>query len=486
MKTRPYAHQSKGLELSKDHEYFAYFTQMGTGKSWMLLADAERAYNANEIECLFLLAPKGVYRNWENKEIPTHLSIPHKIFTWSASITERQAKIFHSDLFRESYKLKIFLLNIEGLISERSANLAVKILESFSTMLCVDESTVIKNAKSHRTKATLKLARLAKMRRILTGSPITRDPYDLYSQLEFLSPKLSGFSDFLNYKHYYAIIEKGYGNSMVMRWNPETKKKEMQRVTFDRVVGFKNLDKLNARIQPFSYRVLKKDCLDLPEKVYITRDVPCTEEQIKAYNTMRDMWVMEVVQGSVTATIALTKSMKMHQILCGWVKNDHGEVIEIPSKRVDTLMEVIEECDDEKIIIWANYRYDIEKIKSSLGTGYVEFHGGIGDSERQLAIERFQNDDTTRYFLGTTRTAGRGITLTKATLEIFYSYDYDLELRQQAEDRAHRIGMQDHLTIVHLKVPNSIDEKILVVHESKANIADQIVDGLKDLNKLVA
>lgn len=484
MKTKPYAHQTRGIELSNGQEYFAYFAQMGVGKTFMLLADAERAYNANEIECLFILAPKGVYRNWEHKEIPTHLSVPHKIFTWSSGITERQARKFHTDLFRESYKLKIFLINIEALISERSLNLGISVLQSFSSMLCVDESTVIKNPKSRRTKATLKLARLAKMRRILTGSPITKNPYDLYSQLEFLCPKLSGFSDFLNYRHYYSIIEKGYGNSMVMRWNPETRKKEMQRLTFERVVDYKNLDKLHARIQPFSYRVLKKDCLDLPEKVYVTRDVPYTPEQATAYNQMKDMWTMEVVQGSVTATIALTKSMKMHQILCGWVKDDHGNTIEIPSRRVETLLEVIEECDDEKIIIWANYRYDIEAIKAKLGDGYVEFHGGIGDKERTLAIDRFQNDSSTRYFLGTTRTAGRGITLTKATLEIFYSYDYDLELRQQAEDRAHRIGMQDHLTIVHLKVPNSIDEKILAVHETKANIADQIVDGLKNLQKL--
>jgi len=489
MLTKGYKHQLDGVEKAKGQKNFAYFMEMGTGKSWCLLADAERLYNEQEIECLIILAPKGVYRNWSTKEIPTHLSVPYETFVWSASLTDRQAKQLLSDLFRQTYKLKIFLVNIEGVLTKRTHKGLERIFNQFRVLLAIDESTVIKNPSAKRTKVTLDLAPKAKYRRILTGSPITKSPYDMYAQALFLSPALLGFSSFLTFRHYYAIIEKGYSNQMVMRWNPEKKAMEMQRLTFEKVVGYKNLDQLNERIQPWSYRCLKKDCLDLPEKVYQTRDVDLTPEQILAYNSMQEQWTMEVGQGSCTASIALVKSLKLHQILCGHVTDDLGNTIHIPTKRIDALMDLLDEAQDQKILIFCKYKHDAKLIKVALVEKYgeeslVEFHGGVSDKDREVAKQRIQEDDTCHFFLGS-KAACRGITLTACTLVVFYSYDYDREAWTQAEDRVHRIGMTK-CTIVHLIVPNSIDETILASHKAKGMIEDQIVNQVKSLGKLSA
>lgn len=487
MKTKPYKHQLDGLEKSKGQSNFAYFMEMGTGKSWCLLADAERAYNELEIDCLFILAPKGVYCNWSDKEIPLHLSVPHTVYTWVSTISDRQRDSLYRDVFRTNYRLKVFLLNIEGLISKKGVKIALKIMEELRVMLAIDESTVIKNPTSQRTKLCLELAPKAKMRRLLTGSPITKSPYDLYSQSLFLDPSYPGFPDFLNFRHYYAIIEKGYSNAMVMRWNPETRKKEMQRATFEKVVGYKNLDILNESIQPWSYRCLKKDCLDLPAKVYMTRDVELTDEQTKAYNTMRDMWIVEVEQGSMTASIALVKLLKLHQICCGHGKDDEGNVVRFPSNRIKELMALISESQDQKILIFVKYRQDAEDVKVALTEVYgeeaiVEFHGGVPEKDRATAKIRIQEDPTC-HFMVASKAACRGITLTACTLMVLYSYDFDREAWIQAEDRIHRIGMTS-CTIVHLKVPNSIDEKILLSHKAKEEIADNILDIAKDLPRL--
>lgn len=480
-------HQLDYLEKSKGREYFAILAEMGLGKSVMLLADAERAYNEMQIDCLFILAPKGVYRNWSEKEIPTHLSIPHEIFVWSATLTPRQEKILYEGLFRSNYRLKIFILNIEGLISKRAFKVAKKVLGTLRTLLAIDESTTIKTPTSQRTKVTLELAELSNMRRILTGSPITKSPNDMFSQSEFLKTKLLGFSSFLNFRHYYAVIQELRTNAMVMRYDPELKKSVLVPNTYEKVISYKNLEHLNNKVQEWSYRCLKKDCLDLPDKIYMTRDVDITPEQSKAYNQMKEQWTMDVGQGSCTASIALVKSLKLHQILCGHVKDDEGNLILIPELRTAALLQALEESQDQKVLIFVKYRQDAINVRKVLDEIYgkeatVEFHGGVLETDRANAKKRIQEDETCHFFIGS-KAACEGITLTACTLVIFYSYDYDRHMWKQGEDRVHRIGMTA-CTILHLKVPLSIDETILASHEAKGLVAEAIVDQVRLLVSL--
>lgn len=491
MKTKGYKHQIETVEWSNDKKHFAYLHEMGCGKSWCLLAHVERGFNRFDFDTLLLIAPKGIYRNWVDKEIPTHMSIPYDIYLYRSSMTDIQFKKMVKELDRPTKKLRIVIMNVEALgVSKLAKKFSMDTVKKFQCLIAIDESTTIKTPTSNRTDACLTLSEIGESHRvIMTGSPITKGPYDLYSQANFLNPNYLGFSSFLAYRNYYSeilthrigLVEQEDGTKRMQHqyikgaaaWTPGTRQQ------YEKVLEYKNLDQLHEKIKPWSFRVLKKDCLDLPPKVYMTRDVELTKEQAKAYNEMSTEWITQYDAGLITATIALTRLMKLHQILCGHVKNDDGEVIIIPSHRISVLTQLLDEVS-AKTIIWANYRQDVVNICTTLPLEQtVQYHGGVNDMDRKEAVERFQNDPNCMWFVGTTRTAGRGITLTAASNMIFYSYDYDRELRIQAEDRAHRIGQEEKLTITDIRAPGTIDDVILAAHKYKGMIADQIIEEAK-------
>ena len=189
----------------------------------------------------------------------------------------------------------------------------------------------------------------------------------------------------------------------------------------------------------------------------------------------------------MTTTVnALTQIMRLHQIACGHSKLDDGTEISIPSKRMDELLSVVEETSD-KVIIWANYRHDIEAIKLALAKEYGmnavgTYYGDTDDEERRRVVREFQDPDSElRFFVGNPRTGGYGLTLTAANTVVYYSNSFDLEVRLQSEDRAHRIGQTKSVTYVDLMVPGTVDEKIVKALRSKIDIANEVLgEEMKD------
>jgi SNF2 family DNA or RNA helicase len=186
-------------------------------------------------------------------------------------------------------------------------------------------------------------------------------------------------------------------------------------------------------------------------------------------------------EGGVTSTVnALTQLMRLHQIVCGHVKLDNGEVIELPNNRIGELMSVVEETDG-KIIIWANYRHDIEAIKLALSKEYGMnsvgmYYGDTDDDERKRVLEEFQKPNSEmRFFVGNPSTGGYGLTLTAAHTMVYYSNSFDLEKRLQSEDRAHRIGQTKNVTYIDLIAVGTIDEKIVKALRDKIDIATQVM-----------
>ena len=267
-KTKPYAHQITALEKSWNKEEYAYFMEMGTGKSKVLVDNMAMLYDKGLINAALIIAPKGVYRNWYSSEIPTHLPshIQYNSVLWTASTSKAKDKEYQ-DLFIVDYNLHILLMNVEALSTPRGYAFARKFLNSHKALFAVDESTTIKNHKAARTKNIISIAPLAKYRRILTGSPVTKSPLDLYTQCKFLNEHLLGFSSYLTFQNRYAnMVRKNFGGRQV--W----------------IIGsYQRLDELSENLKPFSYRVLKEDCLDLPEKIYIKREIELTKEQEQHY-----------------------------------------------------------------------------------------------------------------------------------------------------------------------------------------------------------
>ena len=469
-KTKPYAHQLTALEKSWNKESYAYFMEMGTGKTKVLIDNMAMLYDKGKIDGALIVAPKGVIGTWYNQEIPTHLPdhIENVSVLWQANITKGQQEKLN-ELLKSSDKLHILIMNVEALSTSKGTDFAASFLRTHNTIMAIDESTTIKNSAAKRTKNILKLAPQSKYRRIMTGSPITKNPLDLYSQCEFLSSWLLDFASFYAFRNRYAEMKTIHAQG-----------RSIQVVNF-----FKNIGELSEKLKGFSYRVLKEDCLDLPDKIYVKRNVALTEEQSKLYKQMKTM-ALAILNGKQTTTVnVLTQLMRLHQITCGHFTADDGSTQNIKSNRINELMNVLEEVEG-KAIIWANYQKDMFEIKKAIEKEYgegsvVDYYGLTPQEDRQPNIKRFQEDPECRFFVGTPQTGGYGITLTQANTVVYYSNGYDLEKRLQSEDRAHRIGQKKSVTYVDLMADDTVDEKIVKALRKKINIASEVLgEELRD------
>jgi SNF2 family DNA or RNA helicase len=463
-KTKPYRHQLEALEKSWNKETFAYFMEMGTGKTKVLIDNLAILYDKGKIDGVLIIAPKGVIGTWYNQELPIHLPkhVENVTVTWQANINQKQQDKLDR-LFETGEDLHILIMNVEALSTDKGKIFAAKFLRSHKPMMVVDESTTIKNPKAKRTKNILHLSKLSTYRRILTGSPVTKNPLDLYSQCEFLDPYLLNFASYYSFRNRYA----------------EMRQVNIAGRMINLVNGFKNLSELSDMVKTFSYRVLKKDCLDLPEKIYMKRTISLSAEQIKVYKQMKEQALAELNGKQVTTVNVLTQLMRLHQITCGHFAADDGSIQGIKNNRLSELMDVLEEVEG-KAIIWAHYQYDIKKIikeiKKIHGPGsVVDYYGLTPQDERQGNIKKFQDDPKCRFLVGTPSTGGYGITLTAANTVIYYSNGYDLEKRLQSEDRAHRIGQHKPVTYVDILAEETVDEKIVKALRKKINIAHEVM-----------
>lgn len=463
-KTKPYEHQLKALEMSCNRETFAYFMEMGTGKTKVLIDNMAMLYDKGKIDGALIIAPKGVIGTWYNQELPAHLvdHIENVTVLWQANITKSQSRKLET-LFKTGEELHILIMNVEAFSTQKGTQFAQKFMLAHKTLMVIDESTTIKNPKAKRTKNILQLADQSQYRRILTGSPVTKNPLDLFTQCYFLDPYHLDHQSYYSFRTRYAIMKTAYiaGRSIQL------------------VAGFKHLDELAEKLKPFSYRVLKQDCLDLPDKIYMKRVISLTEEQQKVYKQMREEALATLNGKTVTTMIALTQLMRLHQITCGHFVADDGTTQKIKSNRLNELMDILDEVEG-KAIIWAHYQYDVKSIIKEITKVHgpcsvVDYYGLTPQDQRDKNREAFQNDSKVRYLVGTPATGGYGITLTAANTVIYYSNGYDLEKRLQSEDRAHRIGQHKPVTYVDILAEETVDEKIVQSLRKKINIASQVL-----------
>ena len=470
-KTKPYQHQLNALARSWDKEYFAYFMEMGTGKSKVLVDNIAMLYDKGKINGALIIAPKGVVGTWYKDQLPTHMPdhVEHKAVLWQSNINAKQQKKLDV-LFETGQDLHILIMNVEAFSTKKGIEFAYKFLRCHNTMMAIDESTTIKNPDAKRTKNICTLGPHAKYRRILTGSPITKSPLDLYKQCEFLSTELLGHSSYYSFRTRYAIMKTAnFGGRSVQI-----------------VVGYRNLSELTDMLKVFSYRVLKDECLDLPKKTFMRRVVKLTKEQDHAYKQMSQLALAQFKGKLMTTATVMTQLMRLHQITCGHFTADDGTIQDIKNNRLDDLSNLLDEVHG-KVVIWAHYQYDVEtiveRIKKEHGdNSVVTYYGLTPQDQRQGNIEKFQDKEgPVRFLVGTTATGGYGITLTAASTMIYYSNGYDLEKRQQSEARIDRIGQESPMTYIDLIAEDTIDDKIVVALRKKVNIASEIMgEELKD------
>jgi SNF2 family DNA or RNA helicase len=467
-KIKPYEHQQRAIEAAGTRAEFAFLAEMGTGKSKMLLDNLGMLHLDGRVNFALIIAPKGVYRNWVSKEIPEHMSedVTYRVIRWVANPNKSQEQELRS--VRTPYAgLTLFVMNVEAFSTLKGQQAGKWLATKFGAkgLIAIDESTTIKNHKAKRTKALMKIAAGFAFRRLLTGSPVTKSPLDLYGQTEFLRPGLLGFDSFYTFQARYAVLNK----------------RKMGGKSFQQVVGYRNLDELTWRVDQFSFRVLKKDCLDLPEKTYTARYVTLTSEQATMYKSIQTQALHMFPDGQmVSAPAVITQLLRLQQVMSGHLKADDGDIKTFPSARMDALADILDEHDG-KAIIWSRFRYDIINIVEMLNKRYGEgssaaYYGDTSDDERNWIVREFQRPGSRfRYFVGNPATAGYGLTLTEANLVVYYANDFNLETRIQSEDRAHRIGQRNPVTYVDLISEGTIDEKIVAALQAKIKIGAQVL-----------
>jgi SNF2 family DNA or RNA helicase len=461
--TDPFKHQENALEEGWDKTNFAYFMEMGTGKTKVAIDNVSSLYHQKKIKQAVVVAPNSVYLNWFD-EVRLHSKYSADIFVWKKS----KIKLFNKYKYNN---LLYILMNVEALSHASGVKFLGEWLKKHgdTTMFILDESTTIKNKSALRTKAICKLGKWAKYRRLLTGSPITKSPLDLYTQCEFLSKDLLGFSSFYTYRNHYAVMHPI----------------QVQNRTIQIPVKYINLEELEHKIKSFSFRVTKDECLDLPEKLYIERKIELSGEQKRVYEKLRREARVIINDDKVSFDNKLTEIIKLQQVVSGFVKTDKGEitVFENDAKLKD-LTQLLEEVEG-KCIIWATYVHNIKAIKQMIGEKYgketvATLYGEDDIDSRKRTVDDFQNSDRLRFLVGNPTVGGYGLTLTAARTVIYYNNSYNMEVRYQSEDRCHRIGQARNVTYIDLLGLHTIDELIKSSLHRKISISHQIMgDKLK-------
>ena len=464
-KTKPYEHQRNALNESAEKTQWAYFMEMGTGKTKVTIDNLGYLSFKGLVDAALIIAPKSVYSIWET-EIHTHMpdAIKYEIYKWNIDKPKNYEKL------NKSKYLRIFLINVEALSTKRGVDACKDYLvKNKLNFVVLDESTTIKNKSAKRTKNILGLRQLSNKRRILTGSPITKSPLDLFTQCQFLSPELLGFGSYLAFRNRYAEmtdIPVGSGRYISV---PKY---------------YKRLEELEFKLKQFATRVRKDQCLDLKPKIRQKRYIELEGESKKIYERLRTSAFAIVEDSTISFSNKLTEIIKLHQVCNGFTKDDEGKMINLHESKLKALEEIIEETDG-KIIIWANYLWNIHQINHFLKVRYgeestVSIFGEVNVEDRKKAVERIQTDEKTRFMVGNPTTGGFGLTLTACNTVIYFSNNYNLEVRKQSEDRAHRIGQKGSVLYIDIVARNTLDEAIMKSLVNKGQIAAKTL-GEEDL-----
>lgn len=481
-KTKSYAHQIEARNKARGRRGFAYLMEMGTGKTKTAIDELGEQFEEREVEQALILAPNGVFTNWQLREIPTHM--PEQIVgrahfhLWNGGNTVREKNQI-ADLLKQDDKYGVLSMNLEAIgSSDKAFTLAMDYVKARPTAVLIDESTRIKNPDAIVTKTAMRLRDRAVTRRALTGYPNPNGPLDLYSQLDFCVPEALG-TNYYSFRHKYAITKD-------MRVGLKTLKSgaivpKIAKV----VVGYQNQLELAERLARHSFRALKRDCLDLPEETYAPpRKVELTADQWRIYREMVNLCTAELAgQQYVTATMVLTQMLRLHQIACGFVTTDTGEEVGIKSNRLSAMSEHVEEWCGRPGIIWCTYQYNVREVVRKLETMYpgrvTQYHGQIDKRACDRAIDEFQGGEKD-YFVATPQKGGFGITLTRGADDLFYSNTDNLEHRLQAEARNHRSGQLNSVNHGDLVAYGTVDEKIIKNLRNKINIGDVVLqDGYR-------
>jgi len=455
-KTKPYDHQIDGFNYGLTHDKWLLGDSMGLGKTWQVIniAVAQKQLHGYQ-HCLIICGVNGLKWNWV-EEVHTHSN--EECHVLGQRINKRGKTVIKSnadkveDLTNIDTLPYFIITNIESLRDDKIL-LPLKALCDDGTigMIAFDECHKAKNPNSQQGKGLLKLTASNKI--AMTGTPLLNTPLDLYTILKWLDYEKHSFYAF---KNHYCIMG-GYGGYQVM--------------------GYQHIDELRLILSEMMLRRRKEEVLDLPEKLYVNEYVEMDKEQEKIYNEILDDIRLNVDKIARSPN-PLSQLIRLRQATgyTGILSSD----IQVSAK-LDRMEDLVEEAvaNNKKVIVFSNWT-DItdEVLKRLKRFNPATITGKIKDNDLTPQKEKFQHDDTCKVIVGTTAKMGTGYTLTAGTIVIFMDEPWTNGDKEQAIDRAHRIGTVENITIYTLIAKNTIDERVNEIVKTKKDLSDDIIDSM--------
>ena len=455
-KTQPYEHQKQAFGHSRHKEFFGLLMEMGTGKTKVLIDTAFDLHNQGLIDTVLVIAPNGVHRQWVEEQLPVHASAEYEAMAYQSGMGVKLAKSWRRLCEQQRPGLTFLTMAYESLVSKPAKDAVQNLLGTKKVLWILDESHKIKNPSAARTKFILKWAYFAAYRRIATGTPLTQSVEDYYTQLKFLSPDILAQSSYWAFRNRYCLLQPIPGAPPGAM----------------RVSGYRDLLDLRDRIEGSTYEVTKAQCLDLPPKIYRTREVELTSEQQRLYRQLKDLLLAEIEDGTiVTATLAITRMMKLQQVVNGHLTDEEGKTHRMEQRRTAAVLEQLEESP--RAIVWARFREDLFLLRDSLeanGHDCGLLYGDTPSDERRRLVEPGAVD----VLIANPQVAGVGLNLAHWSHAIYYSNSFNAADRWQSEDRTHRIGQGEACVYTDLIAKGTIDRHILRALRDKKNLADSL------------
>lgn len=458
IKATPFQHQVLGYNIALQLNHSAMLMEQGCGKTLTTLAAAGRRFLDGEINRVLVVAPASVVPVWP-MEFEAYAGFPFQVAALDMRQVDKRIE-FLMNWPADPNFLQVAVINYEATWRMEEALVRWK-----PDMIISDESQRIKTPSARQSKTMHRLAKRVKYRMILTGTPVTQNPLDFFSQYKFLDSGIFG-NNYSIFRSRYAVMG-GFEKRQV--------------------VGFKNLPELVQKAHSIAFRVTKEEALDLPEFTDQTLYCYLDPGAAKLYEQMAVESVMQLEAGTVTAQNVLTQLLRLSQLSGGFAGDaDTGGAEQVSIAKFKLLKETVEDLFDagKKVVIFARFIPEIKLIEEWLQSSSIDYgiiYGAIPKSERGEQVKKFQTDPKCRAFIAQIQTAGLGITLTAADTEIYYSLDFSFANYDQCRARIHRIGQKNTCTYIHLLTKGTVDEKIMKALKQKRDVATLVVDDWRSL-----
>ena len=470
-KTEPRPYQHRALTQAYGKPGFAYYMDMGTGKTKTSLDLFSAYFQDQKVDRLLVVTKFSTRKNWE-REVGIHCPIPTEVMILNTT----KPKVFEEFNTSATDALKILIVGTESLAAGNAILYAQKFVDvSTRVGMIVDEAHMIKNHSAVRARNCVKLSKSASYKLIMTGTPVANGPMDVFMQFECLDPDILGIGDFYSFRNRYAVMG-GYENK--------------------EIVGYQNMEELIELISPFVFQVRKSEVLtELPPKVYETREVSMTDEQRRLYKDIAKRDQTVVGDQGITVKSVLERMLRLQEITGGIITFERNPDLYNRSKfvhsriggmnpKVEELLAICEETEGS-MIVWCRFVEEIvwvtEALREKFGeSSTVQIYGGISEQERDYNVQELFQQGKARFLVGNAATGGVGLNMTRAETVVYFSNSFSFTDREQSEDRAHRIGQTKSVTYIDLVAEGTVDGVVLQALREKKDVSEFVRTSIND------